>query len=73
MLSIAIFVVWCPTDIHIERITANKKFIAGPIEGASDVFKNEVLPELLARWYSRDQQPHTTSRVYAQSCIGINN
>ena len=48
------FVVWASVgDIHIERISLDKNFIELQLEKAEKVFWLAVVPELLAKWYTR--------------------
>lgn len=54
------FVVWTTKDIHIERIEANDEFIESQLKVASDVYISGILPELLAKYHTRN---HTNSKV----------
>ena len=48
------FVVWGSSgDIHIERIFLDKNFIELQLEKAEKVFWLAIIPELLAKWYTR--------------------
>ena len=47
------FVVWTIEEIFIQRITRNDELLARNIPNAKEFWEKGVLPELLARWFSR--------------------
>lgn len=47
------FVVWTLTNIHVERIFPAQKFWQRCVEVSSDFYVHAVLPELMAKWFSR--------------------
>ena len=40
-------------EIFIQRVTRNDEFLARNIPNAKEFWEKGVLPELLARWFSR--------------------
>lgn len=50
------FVVWTERDIHIERITPSVEFWEITLNKALKFFTLCILPELLAKWYTRPSQ-----------------
>ena len=60
------FVVWgLSGDIHIERIFLDKSFIELQLEKAEKVFQLAIIPELLAKWYTRHDTTLLQSSVAA--------
>ena len=57
------FVVWTPNEMHIERIALDKELFQTLLPTAKTFWKLCVLPELLGKWYTRQQCPdsQTTS------------
>ena len=47
------FVVWSQKDIHIERVYRNEDFWATITTQAHCLFQSAILPELVAKYYSR--------------------
>lgn len=59
------FVVWGPNVLHIERVRRNDQFCRNIFSSARQFFRNVILPELLSRYYtrqdrSREEQPADT-------------
>jgi hypothetical protein len=49
----AAFVVWTMQDLHVERISQDTDCFNGQIEKVKELYKTAILPELLAKWYTR--------------------
>ena len=50
------FVVWSPNDFFVEGIYPDVNFMDSAIEKVSVFIKVGVLPELLGKWYSKENQ-----------------
>ena len=59
------FVVWSPEELYIERITLDETLIEQAVPNANKFWRLCVLPELLGKWYTRNE----TSNVQLQ---GVN-
>lgn len=51
------FVVWTVTNIHVERIFPDQEFWQSCVEVSSEFYVHAVLPELMAKWFSRQNHP----------------
>lgn len=51
------FVVCISTNIHIERIFPDKNFWQNCVEASKAFYIHAVLPELMVKWYSRQNYP----------------
>lgn len=51
-LMFADFIVWTPSDIHIERIQPDATFLTVHLEKPKELYVLAILPELLAKWYT---------------------
>ena len=47
------FVVWTQKDVHIERVMADEEFWSRVSKKASDMFNHVVMPELVAKYFTR--------------------
>ena len=48
------FIVWNKEELHVERILPDAPFMAKALEAVVDFYKLGVLPELAAKWYSKN-------------------
>jgi len=51
------FIVWTERDIHIERVYPDEEFWSRNMPRVQQFFTTAILPELLGRFHSRNQQP----------------
>jgi len=54
------FVVWTKEEIHIERITLDEALIKSALPVAEKFYRFCILPELLGKWYTRQQTPRNS-------------
>ncbi|KAH9367161.1 hypothetical protein HPB48_014763 [Haemaphysalis longicornis] len=57
------FVLWTCTEIHVERVKADKEFLLLLLRAAEGFFKTVLLPELVCRWFTieKENQPPAQS------------
>ena len=60
------FVVWREDELFVQRIALDEKFIAIQVEKAKKFFMYGILPEVLAKWYSRLPE-YTTGHCHKQN------
>ena len=51
------FVVWSPKETHIERMMLDEKLMEGSVPKSERFWRLCVLPELLGKWYTRQEPP----------------
>lgn len=63
-------VLWNHNEINVERIRADQKFLDPLIQVAKTFFCRVLMPELVARWYSRNKENHavvSTLSIFSQA------
>lgn len=50
------FVLWTCTEIHVERVKADKEFLLPLLHAAEGFFKTVLLPELVCRWFTTEKE-----------------
>ena len=60
------FVVWSESELVILRITLDEEYLAEAIANVTFFFKYSILPELLAKWYTK---PHLPSKTTSDDAI----
>lgn len=66
-LQFADFVVWTPMDIHIERVQPDITFLTESLITVKELYVTAILPELLAKWFTRPRTDHadiSSSHLY---------
>ena len=58
------YIVWTPNEIHIERITLDEDLLQTVLPQIERFWKLCVLPELLGKWYTRQQFPPLPSTSF---------
>ena len=61
------FIVWRENELVVERIANDDTFLTEALEKATNFFKLGVLPEVLAKWYSRLPEYSQTSAESIQA------
>ena len=59
-LQFAHFFVWTEQDLHIEMIERDPEFFNTHLQKVNEVYKVAILPELLARWYTKPKESYIT-------------
>lgn len=64
----AYFIVWTEEDFHVEVITRDDKFFDRHLAKVDDMYKLFILPELLAKFYSKPEEvQHSGSYCFCNS------
>ncbi|KAH9365161.1 hypothetical protein HPB48_015773 [Haemaphysalis longicornis] len=61
---------WTCTEIHVERVKADKEFLLPLLQAAEGFFKKVLLPELVCRWFTTEKKPASCSKPaeHIRSC-----
>ena len=60
MVTFCDFVMWKEDDLVIIRIDLDEQFVTEAIDKATTFFKYGILPEIVAKWYTRETSPVLT-------------
>ena len=47
------FVAWIPQGIYVELILPQNDFLSLKVEIIEDFYKQDILPELIGKWYTK--------------------
>lgn len=64
------FVLWTCSEVHVERVKADKEFLLPLLHAAEGFFKTVLLPEPVSLVHNRKRKPASCSKpaVYIRSC-----
>lgn len=61
------FIIWRASELVIIRINRDEAFLTDAIDKATTFFKYGVLPELIAKWYTRPSSFSTDTETSSQA------
>lgn len=67
-LDFAFFVVWTPQDMFIEKIDKDSEYFQQQLDKVTELYKSAVLPELLAKWYSKPRESSSSQQASLLFC-----
>lgn len=65
------FVIWKKNEISVERIYRNDIFLAKAMQQAGKFFRVALLPEIVARWFTRPKQSKVQAPVDSRASAAV--